>query len=133
MRVRLIPNQNFTITPASPELQQTGHDKSAAWLWNVTPKARDGNHILYARVEVFAQWGGKLVIFDEYTRRVAVRVRIGTWSAFLNGIREATTLADLVATLFRSWEKTFLALAGLITAIVGVWVLVRRRKPPSAP
>jgi hypothetical protein len=121
MRVNLLPDPAFMIEPKVAALQNTGPDRTASWQWDVKPKT-DGKHRLIARVEVLKPASqGKYEILDQYTRRVGVTVRVGTWTGFLNALQNASSLGDALATLFRSWEKTLLALAALILAGYVVW------------
>lgn len=125
MRVTLLPNPNFEIAPPNATVKDTGEDLTEAWQWNVRP-LHDGTHRLIARVEV-----GKLrrdrtfVASDGRTRRVSIRVKIGTWQGFVRALRRASTTGDLFATLFASWEKTAIALTGLLGASGGVWLAIR--------
>ena len=128
MRVTLQPHPNFEIRPESPDVQETGADRTASWQWSVKPLA-GGAQSLVARVEVLErQQDGTLRAADTYTRRVEVRVRVGTWRGFLNALREASNFGDVLATLFRSWEKTLLALTALIAAGVALWAAIRKLK-----
>ena len=128
MRVRLLPDPNFEIRPQSPAEQNTGADRAASWQWMVKP-LKGGDHSLVAQVEVLErEEDGSLRAVDTYKRRVAIKVRVGTWKGFLNALRGAASFGDLLATLFRSWEKTLLGLTALIAAAVGLWAAIRQLK-----
>lgn len=127
MRVTLLDDGNFEIRPKRDALQQTGADKTASWQWNVRPLT-DGDHSLHARIEILKRKpDGSYETLDDYTRRVSVRVRVGTWEGFLNALRNAATLGDVLGTLFRSWEKTLLALGALLIAGFGVRRIIQAR------
>lgn len=122
MRVALQQTPNFEVRPQSPDVLALGADRRTSWQWSVKPLAK-GSHTLVARVEVLDE---RDEVLDSYTRRVAVNVRVGTWRGFLNALREASTLGDVLGTLFRSWQKTLLALTALIGAAVGLSAAIRR-------
>lgn len=127
MRVRLVPDRNFEFEPRTPELQPTGLDRSASWQWNVKPLNK-GDHWLTAKVEVLARKpDGTLTSIDDYTRRVSVKVEVGTWESFLTALRNASSLGEVFEALFRSWERALLALAALLTAGFVVLRVVRSR------
>ena len=125
MRVTLLPDPNFKSSPATPAIQNTGADRSATWQWNVVP-LRDGTQILHARVEVLRRMpGGKYATVESKARHVEVEVKVGTVQGFINALRNAASLSDVLTTLFNSWGKTLGALALLITAVFGIPAAVR--------
>lgn len=124
MRVDLLPDRNFEIVRKTDAVQSLGLDKSASWQWDLSPKTRDGTFTLHAKVEVLR--GDKVI--EAYTRRVSVRVEVGTWESFLQALRNAASLGEVLETLFRAWERTLLALAGLIAAAGIVWWRLGLRK-----
>ena len=131
MRVTLLPDANFQTHPQSSDVQQTGLDRTASWQWNVKPLYR-GAHGLVAKVEVLKkEEDGSLTVVDSYTRRVEVVVKVGTWKGFLRALAEASSLGDALGTLFRSWEKTLLALTALIGAAVGLWAAIKKLRKKS--
>jgi hypothetical protein len=131
MRVTLLPDPNFEIRPQSAAVQDTGPDMTATWQWKVKP-SHGGNATLYAKVEVGTrQPDGSLAVARTYTRRVAVHVKVGTWKGFLNALRNASTLGEVLNTLFSAWEKTLLALAALIAAASGVWMAIKKWGKPK--
>jgi len=133
MRVTLLPDPNFEIKAQSPATQPTGADRAASWQWSVRP-LRGGSHALVALVEILErQPDGSLTTVDNYKRRVPVKVRVGTWKGFLNALRNAAGLGDALGTLFRSWEKTLLALTALIAAAAALWAAIRKLKGGSEP
>jgi len=132
MRVTLLPDPDFEIRPQSPAVQETGADRAASWQWSVKP-GRGGAHELIARVEVLdKQPDGGLLVAETYTRRVPVEVKVGTWKGFLNAIKGAASFGDLLATLFKSWEKTLLGLTALIAAAVGLWAAIKKLRGTRA-
>jgi len=125
MRVTLLENRNFDVEPKTPAIVRPGADNSASWLWNVSPK-RDGTQSLQAQVEVLQLVDGKYVPVESKTRQVSVKVRVGTWQGFMNALKNAASLGDVLTTLFNSWEKTLGALAALIGAIFGIPLAIRK-------
>jgi hypothetical protein len=134
MRVTLLPDPNFETTPATDAVQNTGRDLTQTWQWNVKP-LHDGMHSLTARVEAGEpRKDGSFNARESRTRTVTIRVKIGTWEGFVRALGRASSLGDVLATLFASWEKTLLALGGLITAIGVVWTAIRKfRGKPILP
>ena len=133
MRVRLLPDPNFEIKAQSPATQPTGADRAASWQWSVRP-LRGGTHSLVALVEVLEKHpDGSETTVETYKRRIAVKVRVGTWKGFLNALKGAAGLGDLLGTLFRSWEKTLLALTALIAAAAALWATIRKLRKGGEP
>lgn len=125
MRVTLLPDPNFTFARATPEIQETGADRSATWQWNVVP-LRDGTQLLHARVEVLRRMpDGSYATVESKARHVEVKVKVGTWQGFMNALGNAQSLGDVLTTLFNSWGKTLGALAALIGAIFGIPIAIR--------
>jgi len=125
MRVTLLPDSGFDIRPQSADVQNTGVDRTATWEWKVTP-LRGGKATLFAKVEVGKRNpDGTFAVANTYTRRVAVHVKVGTWAGFGNALKRASTVGELLGTLFSAWEKTLIALAALIAAASGVWLAIR--------
>ena len=135
MRVTLLPDPNFQFQPQSDPIQDTGIDRTATWQWKVKPLG-GGSTTLFARVEVGRrQPDGSLSVAKTYTRRVAVRVHVGTWKGFLNALKSAASLGDLIGTLVGSLGKTLTAIAAMITAGPTVWLAIRswrKRKDATA-
>ena len=125
MRVTLLPNPDFDVQPKTEAIQQIGNDLASTWLWSVRPH-KGGNEMLDALVEVGRMNGNQFVAADSYTRHVPVRVKVGTWKGFLNALQNASTLGDALATLFKSWDKTLIALTALIGAIGGLIIAIRK-------
>jgi len=135
MRVTLLPDPNFTFQPQSDPIQDTGMDHTATWQWKVKPLG-GGDATLFARVEIGERRAdGTLAVAKTYTRRVAVHVEVGTWKGFLNALRSAATLGELLGTLVGSLGKTMAAIAAMITAAPTIWLALRswrRRKAAKA-
>ena len=135
MRVTLLPDPNFTVQPQSDPIQDTGMDRTATWQWKVKPLG-GGDATLFARVEVGdRRTDGTLAVSKTYTRRVAVHVEVGTWKGFLNALKSAATLGDLIGTLVGSLGKTLAAIAAMITAGPTIWLALRswrKRKEAKA-
>jgi len=125
MRVTLLPNPDFDVQAKTSAIQVIGNDLASTWLWSVRPH-KGGNEMLDALVEVGRMNGNQFVAADSYTRHVPVRVKVGTWKGFLNALQNASTLGDAFATLFKSWDKTLIALTALIGAIGGLIVAIRK-------
>src|SRR5205085_9323013 len=125
MRVTLLPNPDFEVREKTQAIQATGNDLAATWLWSVKP-LKGGDETLAANVEVGRMNGKEFVAADSYTRHVPIRVRVGTWKGFLNALAQASSLGDVLTTLFKSWEKTLIALAALIVAVGGVVFAIRK-------
>jgi len=131
MRVTLLPDPDFEIRRQSSAIQETGTDRAASWQWIIKPLS-GGDHELIAKVEVLQkQEDGTLVASETFTRRLAVKVRVGTWQGFLNALKGAASFGDLLATLFGSWGKTLTALTALIAAAVGLWAAIRKLRQPK--
>lgn len=131
MRVTLLPDPDFEIKPQSDVTQETGADRAASWQWMVKP-LRGGSHALIAQVEVLERRpDGSIVSIETYKRRLAIRVRVGTWQGFLNALKGAATFGDILGTLFGSWGKTLTALTALIAAAVGLWAAIRKLRKPK--
>lgn len=127
MRVTLQEDPSFEIRAVGESLKKLGLDQAATWQWNVKPLT-DGERELTAKVEVHRiNPDGSAETLDEYTRRVEVRVRVGTWQGFMNALTNASSLGDALGTLFRSWEKTLLALAALLVAAFTVAKVIKSR------
>jgi len=135
MRVTLLPDPNFEFQPQSDAIQDTGADRTATWQWKVKPH-NGGEATLYARVEVGDRKpDGSLAVVKTYTRRVAVRVKVGTWKGFVGAIKSAASVGDVVGTLVGSIGKTITAIAAMITAGPTVWLAIqawRKRKKAKA-
>jgi hypothetical protein len=136
MRVTLLPDPNFQFQPQSDPIQDTGQDRTASWQWKVKP-LNGGSATLFARVEVGdRERNGSLFVVKTYTRRVAVHVHVGTWKGFLNALKSAASLGDLIGTLVGSLGKTLTAIAAMVTAGPTVWLAIRswrKRKETKAP
>jgi len=134
MRVTLLPDPNFQFQPQSDPIQDTGLDRTATWQWKVKPLG-GGNATLFARVEIGERRpDGSLTVSKTYTRRVAVNVHVGTWKGFLNALKSAASLGDLIGTLVGSLGKTLTAIAAMVTAGPTVWLAIRswrKRKEPK--
>jgi len=131
MRVTLLPDPDFEIKPQSDATQETGADRAASWQWLVKP-LRGGSHALIAQVEVLERRpDASIVSVETYKRRLAIRVRVGTWQGFLNALKGAATFGDVLGTLFGSWGKTLTALTALIAAAVGLWAAIRKLRKPK--
>jgi hypothetical protein len=125
MRVSLLPDPNFQFQPQSDPIQDTEADRTATWQWKVKP-LNGGSSTLFARVEVGErERNGTLYVLKTYTRRVAVQVHVGTWKGFLNALKSAATLGDLIGTLVGSLGKTLTAIAAMVTAGPTVWLAIR--------
>jgi len=135
MRVTLLPDPGFQFQPQSDPIQDTGQDRTATWQWKVKPLT-GGTATLFARVEVGEREpNGTLNVVKTYTRRVAVHVHVGTWKGFLNALKSAASLGDLIGTLVGSLGKTLTALAAMVTAGPTVWLAFRswrKRKDAKA-
>ena len=135
MRVTLLPDPNFQFQPQSDPIQDTGMDRTATWQWKVKPLS-GGSSTLFARVEVGERRpDGSLTVAKTYTRRVAVHVHVGTWKGFLNALKSAASLGDLIGTLVGSLGKTLTAIAAMVTAGPTVWLAIRswrKRKETKA-
>lgn len=135
MRVTLLPDPNFQFQPQSDPIQDTGQDRTATWQWKVKPLT-GGTATLFARVEVGErERNGTLNVVKTYTRRVAVHVHVGTWKGFLNALKSAASLGDLIGTLVGSLGKTLTAIAAMVTAGPTVWLAFRswrKRKETKA-
>jgi hypothetical protein len=135
MRVTLLPDPNFQFQPQSDPIQDTGIDRTATWQWKVKPLG-GGSDTLFARVEVGERRpDGSLTVSKTYTRRVAVHVHVGTWKGFLNALKSAASVGDLIGTLVGSLGKTLTAIAAMVTAGPTVWLAIRswrRRKETKA-
>jgi hypothetical protein len=131
MRVVLLPDPNFEIKPKSKSLQDTGPDLTATWQWDVKPLTI-GTHTLIAQVDVLKpEKSGGYSVFNRYSRRVSVRVGVGTLQALIEDIRGAKSLGDALTSLLKSWRATLLALAGLIGAYFVVrWAIRKGKKRP---
>jgi hypothetical protein len=137
MRVTLQPDPGFEIRAKSAAVVMTGRDRDASWQWDVKPLT-GGARTLYAAVEVLQRNpdgslarnpDGSLVATEAKTRRVEVKVKVGTWKGFLIALQNAASLGDVLSTLFSAWQKTLIALAALITAAWGVvWAIKKRGK-----
>ena len=139
MRVTLQEDPSFEIRPKTKAVVITGKDKSATWLWNVRPLT-GGARTLYATVEVLQRnpdgslkenADGSYVASMNKTRSASVKVKVGTWKGFLIALQNAASLGDVLSTLFAAWQKTLMALAGLITAIWVVWRAIKGRGKPG--
>jgi hypothetical protein len=131
MRVTLLPDPNFEAKPQSEAVQDTNPDRTATWFWKVKPLG-GGDATLYARVEVGQRRAdGSLAVARTYTRLVGVHVKVGTWQGFLNALKGAASLGEVLATLFGSWGKTLTALTALIAAAVGLWAAIRKLRKPK--
>lgn len=125
MQVTLLPDPNFRVKPRTQALQATGADLTTTWEWNVEPLT-DGDHVLTAQVDVMRPSPrGGYSTYDSYTRDVAIHITVGSWTAFVEAMRNATSVGDLFGTLFRSWQKTLLAFAAVIVAGFGVPAAIR--------
>ena len=134
MRVTLIKDPNFEFHARTPSDLNLGADKIGLWQWDIKP-LRGGTFDLFAQVDVLRQLSsGGFEPYDTYTKRVAVKVRVSPWERITDTIQGATSLGDLMARLFQSWEGALTALAALIGAVFGVWWAIRRglRKAHSA-
>jgi|KBSSwiStaDraftv2_1062776.scaffolds.fasta_scaffold00229_2 hypothetical protein len=135
MRVTLLPDPGFQYQPQSDPIQDTGQDRTATWQWKVKPLT-GGTTTLFARVEVGErERNGTLNVVKTYTRRVAVHVHVGTWKGFLNALKSAASLGDLIGTLVGSLGKTLTAIAAMVTAGPTVWLAFRswrKRKDAKA-
>jgi hypothetical protein len=132
MRVTLLRNPAFKIDQVGNPIQDTGPDLTATWDWNVTPLT-DGPKQLRAKVEVgVKQPDGSINWVENKERVVPITVRVGTWQGFINALKNASSLGDVLGTLFRSWEKTLGALAALIIAALGVRTAIRKWGKGSA-
>ena len=135
MRVTLLPDPDFEIKPQSDVTQETGTDRAASWQWMVKP-LRGGSHALIAQVEVLERRpDGSTVSAETYKRRLAVKVRVGTWQGFLNALKGAATFGDVLGTLFGSWGKTLTSIAAMVTAVPTIWLAIqawRKRKKAKA-
>jgi len=129
MRVTLLPDPNFDISPQTPAEQRIGLDKRASWHWNVKPKERGGTFTLVARVQILDD--GEIV--DDYTRRVDVRVTVGRRQRIAEEIGFLAKLGDQLAGLFGSWQKALAALAALITAAFALWRVIKSRGAAAKP
>lgn len=133
MKVTLLSDPAFEIRAKSDPVQDTGLDRTATWLWDVRPKG-GGAHSLNARVEVLrALPGGGYETIEQYTRKVAVTVRVGALRNTLGAIDQAASVGDKLTGLFSSWQKTVTALAALVVAVgVLLWRLGLRKRKPAA-
>lgn len=126
MRVTLLRDPNFEIRPKAKALQETGADLAATWQWDVKPQS-EGTHTLIAQVDVLKRNAdGSYQVFNRYSRRVSVRVGVGTVQGALNGIRNAESIGDALTALFKSWGATLVALTLLIAAAFSVRSGARR-------
>lgn len=135
MRVTLLPDSNFQFQPQSDPIQDTGQDRTATWQWKVKPLG-GGSDTLFARVEVGERRpDGSLTVSKTYTRRVAVHVHVGTWKGFLNALKSAASVGDLIGTLVGSLGKTLTAIAAMVTAGPTVWLAIRswRKRKEAKP
>lgn len=135
MRVTLLPDSNFQFQPQSDPIQDTGIDRTATWQWKVKPLG-GGTATLFARVEVGErERNGSLTVSKTYTRRVAVHVHVGTWKGFLNALKSAASVGDLIGTLVGSLGKTLTAIAAMVTAGPTVWLAIRswRKRKETKP
>jgi len=135
MRVSLLPDPNFQFQPQSDPIQDTGQDRTATWQWKVKPLS-GGAATLFARVEVGErERNGTLTVVKTFTRRVAVHVHVGTWKGFLNALKSAASLGDLIGTLVGSLGKTLTAIAAMVTAGPTVWLAIRswRKRKEAKP
>jgi hypothetical protein len=131
MRVTLLDEPSFEIRSKTDAIQLTGRNKAASWQWNVKPLT-GGERSLYAKVEVLRRHpSGEYEATESRTRRVAVTVKVGTWQGFLTALRNASTLGDVLSTLFAAWKKTLVALALLIGAASGVWLAIKNWGKPK--
>jgi pilus assembly protein Flp/PilA len=132
MSVTLLPDPNFEIQPKSKTIQETGSDLTQTWQWDLKPLAQ-GNHTLIAQVDVFQRApNGRYLIFNRYSRRVSVRVGVGTIQQVLQDIRGAQSIGDALTSLLESWRAMLIALALVIGAIIGVviaWHKLQRHFP----
>lgn len=131
MRVALLPDPNFQIRSKSQTLQETGPDLSATWNWNVKPLV-EGTHTLIATVDVLkSNPGHGFDVFDSYTRRVSVNVKVGEFQSIINDLVNAKTLGDALTALLKSWRATLFALSALIGAIAFVRIAIQRVSRPA--
>jgi hypothetical protein len=135
MRVTLLPDPNFQFQPQSDPIQDTGADRTATWQWKVKP-LHGGDATLFARVEVGERRpDGSLGVAKTYTRRVGVHVTVGTWKGFVNALKSAASVGDVVGTLVGSIGKTVTSIAAIVTAGPTVWLAIqawRKRKKAKA-
>jgi hypothetical protein len=142
MRVTLpADDPNFQIMLQSPSVRNIGLDRTASWQWKVKPINAGKKLSLFATVEILERGpdgqpirraNGDYKVLDDYTRQVDIRVRVGTWAGFLNAVRNAVSLGDLLGTLFRSWEKTLAALTALIAAAAALWAAIQKLRKGDA-
>jgi len=132
MRVRLLKDKAFEITPKSDEQQETGADKTATWSWNVKPLA-SGKQALQAEVDVIGRKAdGTMGKIDGVTRRVEIEVKVNRMDEALGAIDQASTVGDKLTGLFSSWQKTIAALVALLGAVgLLLWKLGLRRAKPA--
>lgn len=123
MRVTLLPDQDFKAVAKTPEVQAIGLDRSATWQWNVSPVS-GGDLELTAQVQPLDAKGE---VVDTYTKYVKVHAKVGGYQSFISGTKNATGVGDALATLFKSWRETLLALAALIVAAFFVVRVIRNR------
>ena len=131
MRVTLVEDQNFKFKALTSEVQKLAGDKSATWAWNVMP-LRTGTFMLEAKVEVLEN--GE-VAYD-YTRKVAVQVKVSGWQAFLAGITNATSLGEAMQSLLKSWQGAlvaFLAFLGVLTTVLWKLGIIKKRPEATEP
>lgn len=132
MRVRLLKDKAFEITPKSDEEQETGADKTATWSWNVKPLA-SGKQTLQAEVDVIGRKAdGTIGKIDGVTRRVDIEVKVNRMDEALGAIDHASNIGDKLTGLFSSWQKTIAALVALLGAIgLLLWKLGLKRAKPA--
>src|SRR4030095_11081364 len=139
MRVTMAKDPNFEVNAKSDEIVMTGRDKAASWLWDVKPLT-GGERTLYAIVEILQRNpdgslkknpDGSYVSSEPKKRRVDVKVKVGTWRGFMTALQNASSLGDVLGTLFGAWEKALLALALLIGAAGGVWLAIKNWGKPK--
>lgn len=132
MRVVLLPDPNFDIRTKSETLQDTGSDLTTGWAWDVKPKA-DGTHTLIAQVEVLSPLtDGRYRLLNRYSRRVSVRVGVGTVQAAINDIQDAKSLGDALTALLQSWRATIMAFSALLIAVIVARAGLRRFRRRTA-
>ena len=128
MRVRLLPDANFLIRSKSSELQGTGTSLSGTWAWDLQPLS-DGNHTLIAVIDVLSEGRrGDYHVVNRYSRRVTIRVGVGTLQAVISDMRDAKTVGDAVTALFRSWAAVLLAASTMVIAALGLRRVIRTHR-----
>jgi hypothetical protein len=127
MKVTLLPNSNFNVTAKGADEKPIGPDLAATWHWEVRPLRR-GSQTLRAQVDVLRVRPDQTIeTIDSDTSFVNVMVKVGTWKAFINALRDASDLGEVLSTLFGAWEKALISLIALIGAFWGVVWAIRNR------